>query len=264
METDGQTLPEVIDETAALLAKFVVPLYENDNRGRPSPHGSGVFVKAGGQHFLVSAAHVLETLKKRPLFYYVAPRTTRRLSGKLLLSPWEGDRDLDPIDVGVLCLSDEGLPPYPDVNKFAIDVSYLRPALLPRSGREYMILGYPASRSNLNPARHEVAATVYGFRNCSIEDARCIEIGLSPETHVILPLDLEVGFDSSGRRRNFPKPQGMSGSPIWVLFNETERDDLDVLPIVAIGTKYRKKERILVGTDVALVLEMINTCPVSP
>ena len=73
MEADERTLPEIINETMALLTKFVVPLYEADSRGRPSLHGNGFLVRAGERHFLVAAGHVLETLKTRPRFYYVAP-----------------------------------------------------------------------------------------------------------------------------------------------------------------------------------------------
>ena len=258
MQADERTLPEIIDEAAALLTKFVVPLYESDSRLRPASHGSGFFVRAGERHFLISAGHVLETLKIRPLFYYVTPCITRKLSGRLLLNPWQGDRKNDPIDVGVLRLSDEELPPYPEVDKFAIDVSYLRPGLLPRSGRNYMIVGFPASRSEVNPVAREVAATAYGYRNYSIEDNAYSEHGLTPEANLVLPLDLEVGFDSSGKHRNFPRPQGMSGSPVWALYNEDGRDDSRVFPVVAVGTKYRKKERLLVGTDIAVVLDMIN------
>lgn len=258
MTVNERTLPEIIDEATALLVKFVVPLYESDIRGRPSSHGSGFFVKAGEHHFLVSAGHVLETLKTRPLFYYVSPGITRKLSGRLLLNPWQGDREDDPIDVGVLKLSNEELPPYPEVDKYAMDVSYLRPALLPRSGRNYMIVGFPASRSKVNPVAQEVAATAYGYRSHSIEDSTYSEHGLMPEAHLVLPLDLEIGFDSNGKRRNFPKPQGMSGSPILVLYDENGRDDSRVFPVVAVGTKYWKRERLLVGTDIAVVLDMIN------
>lgn len=258
MQADERTLPEIIDEAAVLLAKFVVPLYESDSRLRPSSHGSGFFVRAGERHFLISAGHVLETLRTRPLFYYVSPSSIRKLSGRLLLNPWQGDRKSDPIDVGVLRLSDEEVPPYPEVNKFAIDVSYLRPGFLPRSGRNYMIVGFPASRSQVNPVAREVAATAYGYRNYSIDDSAYPEHGLTPEANLVLPLDLEVGFDSSGKRRNFPKPQGMSGSPVWALFDEDGKDDSRRFSIVAIGTKYRKKERLLIGTDIGVVLDMIH------
>ena len=258
MQTDEPTLGEVIDEAAGVLAKFIVPLYVSDSKSRPSLYGTGFFVRVGGRHFLVSAGHVLETLKTRPLFYYVAPGITRKLSGRLLLNPWQGDRENDPVDVGVLRLSNEGLPPYPEVNKFALNVSYLRPGLLPRLGKNYIIIGFPASRSEVNPMAREVAATVYGYQNSSIKDSAYSEHGLTPESNLVLPLDLEVGFDSSGKHRNFPKPQGMSGSPVWVLYDEGGEDDSRVFQVVAVGTKYWKKERLLVGTDIAVVLDMIN------
>ena len=157
--------------------KFVVPVYESDSRLRPSLLGSGFFVRAGERHFLISAGHVLETLKARQLFYDVSPGITRKLSGRLLLNSWQGYCENDPIDVGVLWLSDEELPPYPEIDKFAIDVSYLCPALLPRSGRNYIMVGFPASRSEVNPVAREVAATAYGYRSPSIEDSAYSEQG---------------------------------------------------------------------------------------
>lgn len=117
MEHNNVSLPESIDEAASVLAKFVIPLYESDIRGRPSPHGSGFLIQTNGHHFLFSAAHVLETLTNKPLFHYATPNLTRTLSGRVLLNPWQGDRERDPIDVGILHLSGEGLPPYPEVTE---------------------------------------------------------------------------------------------------------------------------------------------------
>lgn len=258
VETNEKTLPKVIDEATDLLAKFVVPLYEDDDRGRPSLLGSGFFVNANEHYFFVSAAHVLETLKKKPLYYYITNATTRKLSGKLLLNPWHGDRERDPIDIGVLKLSGEGLPPYPKVDKFAMDISYLRPGFLPRSGKNYMIVGFPASRSKVNRVAREVAATPYGYHNYSVEESEYSKQGLTPEAHLVLPLDLEVGFDSNGKHRNFPRPQGMSGSPMWVLYDEEGGNNDRVFPVVAVGTKYRKNKRIIIGTDIAVVVDMIK------
>ena len=174
------------------------------------------------------------------------------------MNPWQGDREKDPIDIGVLKLTSEGLPPYPDVNKFAVDISYLQPQSLPRSGKHYMIVGFPSSRSQTNPVARQTEVIVYGYHNNSIEDSEYSKHGLAPDAHVALLLNLEVGFDSKGKHRNFPKPQGMSGSPMWVLFDNHGQNDTRVLPLVAVGTKYRKIERLLVGTDIEVVLDMIN------
>jgi hypothetical protein len=258
MELDSKNLSKIIDEATNLLAKFSLPIYEDDHRGRPSLHGTGFIVQAGGQHFFVSAAHVLENLKAKPLYYYIGPSITRKLSGKLLLNRWRGDREKDPVDIGILRLTSEGLPPYPDVSKFAVDISYLRPRFLPRSGKHYLVVGFPGSRSKTNPLARETEVTVYGFRNASIKDSEYYEHGLENELHVALSLNLKTGFDSEGKHRNFPKPQGMSGSPIWILFDDVGDNDERVFPLVAVGTKYRKSTHLLVGTDIAVVLDMIN------
>jgi hypothetical protein len=70
-------------------------------------------------------------------------------------------------------------------------------------------------------------------------------------------MDLRTGVDSDGRQRTFPKPQGMSGSPIWVVEEGPVVGERS-FPIVAVGTKYRKPQRILIGTDIDIVVHMIN------
>lgn len=254
IENEEHNLATLLDKATDMVTPFVVPLYE-DNKGRPHLFGSGFFVKAGEHSFLVSAAHVLETLRIRPLFYYTTPTITRKLSGQLRLNPWKGDRERDPIDIGVLKLVGN-VPPYPEVNKYAMDISYLRPRLLPRADKIYAIVGFPASKHIINPVSNQVTAAAYAYRSRSASDYDYSENGVSPQTHVVLPLDLKQGVDSNGRQRNFPKPQGMSGSPIWVLLEEGEVDSR-VFPVVAVGTKYRKTKHALIATDIEVAVRMM-------
>jgi hypothetical protein len=44
------------------------------------------------------------------------------------------NRGGDLFDVGVMRFTGEAMPPYPDVDKFSMDISYLKPSHLPRSG----------------------------------------------------------------------------------------------------------------------------------
>lgn len=254
VEATDDRLIELLDEATSILSRCVVPLYR-DEGGRPSQIGSGFFVQAGPTNFLVSAAHVLEL--GASLYYYIEPNVTAKLSGERRLSRWSGDRERDPVDVGVLKL-DVSVPPYPGVNKHAVDLSYLRPGLLPRAGKVYSMIGFPATRSKVNPAAKKISSTVYAFRNRSIPDSDYAALGASPQTHVILSMDLRDGVDSKGRQRTFPKPQGMSGSPIFMLLEEGPVVESRSFPIVAIGTKYRKAKRALIGTDVAIAVAMIN------
>jgi hypothetical protein len=253
-EAPDDRLVVLMDEATDVLSQFVVPLYR-DEGGRPSQIGSGFFVRAGRASFLVSAAHVLEL--GTSLYYYVEPNVTATLNGDLRVNKWTGDRESDPVDVGVLKLSTT-IPPYPGVGKYALDFSYLRPGLLPRADKIYSIIGFPATRSKVDPTAKQVSSTVYAFRNRSIPDADYAAIGCSPDAHVVLSMDLRDGVDSEGRQRTFPKPQGMSGSPIFILLDEHPTIDIRSFPIAAIGTKYRKSQKALIGTDVDIAVAMIN------
>jgi len=251
--TDSR-LVELLDEAADILGRIVVPLFREEN-GRPEHFGTGFFIRAKQAAFLVSAAHVLE--RGRELFYYVEPNITAQLSGEVRLSKWVGDRERDPVDIGVLKL-DRSIPPYPGVDKFALDASYLHPGLTPRADKMYTIIGFPATKSRTNPAARQVTSTAYSFRVRSIPDQDYAALGCSPEAHVVLSVDLRDGVDSTGHQRNFPKPQGMSGSPIFVLHDEAGRSNTRSFPIVGVGTKYRRNQNALVGTDVDIVRAMIN------
>jgi len=254
IEATDDGLIKLLDEAGDVLSGCVIPLYMEE-RGRPSHFGTGFFVRSGSSNFLVSAAHVLEFGES--LFYYIEPNVTAKLSGERRLNRWNGDREKDPVDVGVLML-DQNSPPYPAIDKYAVDVSYLRSALLPREDKIYSIIGFPATRSRVKPASKEVLSTVYSFRNRSIPDKDYERLGCSPHSHIVLSVNLRDGVDSKGRQRNFPKPQGMSGSPIFMLLDEKPKFDIRSFPIVGIGTKYRRSQNALIGTDVAIAVAMIN------
>jgi hypothetical protein len=252
--TTDSGLVELLDEAADILGRIVVPLYRDEN-GRPEHFGTGFFVRQGQATFLVSAAHVLE--HGRELFYYVKPNVVAQLSGDVRLSKWSGDRENDPVDIGVLKL-DRSAPPYPDVDKFALDASYLNARLVPREDKVYTIIGFPETKSRTDPRARQITSTSYSLRVRSIPDRQYAELDCSPEAHIVLSVDLRDGVDSTGQQRNFPKPQGMSGGPIFMLHDQAGRSNTRSFPIVGVGTKYRRTRNALIGTDVDIVRAMIN------
>ena len=252
-------LEDPIAEAVEDLSAFSIPLYQDDN-GRPSLHGSGFFVTVGRDHFLVSAAHVLDTATKNGLFFYLSPNTSRDLRGQRIRSGSPESRDSDLIDIGVLKLSGEPMPPYPAVRKFAMDVSYLKPSHQPRSGKNYVMIGFPATKNRFNSIEQTVPSAPHAYGARSIPEEEYRVHGVSADTHVVLSLNLKKGFDQNGKLQHFPKPQGMSGSPIVVLYDEEGGDESRVFPVVAVGTRYRPRTRVLIGTDVGFVLEAIDRC----
>ncbi len=249
------SLSDVISEAIETLTAFSVPLY-SDDAGRPLLRGTGFFVNVGSECFLISAAHVLDQAMAEGMYVYSAPRQKRYLQGRVVRSGTPENRSTDIVDIGVLKLSGIGRPPFAEVRKFAMDVSYLKPHRLPRAGREYVIVGFPATKNQFRVRHKDMLAVPYAYRSDSIPEVEYRKNGVSPESHVLLPLDLRRGFDAAGRPTHFPRPQGMSGAPVVVLFEG--ESEARVFPVVAVGIEYRKAERILVASDVRFVLEAIR------
>lgn len=245
-------LAMVLDEAADALSSWVIPIYQTV-RDRPSAFGSGFFVTTGEDCFLVSAGHVLRSLETTRLFYFIEPRLERAITGTVRLA-----RD-DAIDVGVVKLTREALPPYPLVDKVAMPLANLTPNRVPRAGRHYLVLGFPASRNASNPVARETPARAYAYRASSSSDDTYGSLGLDPATHIAIPLDLKRGRDAKGAHRNFPRPQGMSGSPVWEMFDDDGEGEHGGFPIVGVAIEYWNTRKVMVATDIRFVLDLIVT-----
>jgi hypothetical protein len=201
----------------------------------------------------------LDEARQKRVFFYATRDKIRTLTGKVLTTGDPDKRDNDLLDVGVMKLTGEAAPPYPDVEKFPMPGSYLKPAYLPRSGKHYVIVGFPASKSVVDSRDRTTLVAPYAYRSDPIDDKEYKAHGLDPATHIVLPLNLKKGFDADGRLVHFPKPQGMSGSPIIALYGEpgTEQDSR-VFPVVAVGTQYRRRTKVLIGTEISFAIGAIR------
>jgi hypothetical protein len=206
----------------------------------------------------VSAAHVLEDLKTHTLFYYIESQVIRKLSGRLLLSPWSGSRDSDPVDIGVLRLSGTGQPPYPSVEKYAMDFSYLSATPRTRVGKRYAVIGFPASRSAINRADRQVVTAAFAYLGRSVPENQYGQTGHDPSRHLVLSFDRKRSFSLEGAHRVFPRPYGISGSPIFELYDDEASGADRVFPVVGMITSHKPQQHRMVGVDAQLVRRQIQ------
>jgi hypothetical protein len=144
----------LVERFAERLSRHVVGIFHEGRQGRPELHGSGFLVSSSGGSFLISAAHVLDPLQSGTrLFFYAGPDIIRELAGSVRVTnpPPGKDRKADRNDVGVLRLQEPASPPDRPINKTALPLSALMPRALPRRGKEYLVTGFPASKSNFIP-----------------------------------------------------------------------------------------------------------------
>ncbi len=255
---------EMVEKISTRLSRHIVPLFISGVGRIPQLCGSGFLVSVGSTSFLISAAHVFDELKKgRDLFFYMEPKTLRKLSasGQILVTkiPDGKTREQDDLDVGVFKFEGSGQPPYPAVEKEALSVDALLPGALPREGKTYLIVGFPASKTRFNPINPALKSKVYSFRNISHPTDKYGEIGLEPQNHIAVIFERKRSVGPDGKPRWFPKPHGVSGSPVWLLYSEQEDPD-NPKPISAVGVtiEHRKDQRAIVATDIGVALDMIQ------
>lgn len=251
-------LQDVIGKLSAILSRYIVPIFSDDSGRRPELIGTGFLVSSASGSFLLSAAHVLDY--PRPLFFYAAPKIKRWLSGdcRLTKSPDGKRRESDRLDVGVLKLRSPGLPPYPEVGKHALPVSDLMAGALPREGKVYLVLGFPASKSRPHLVRRDVTSEPHAIFNTSVRMEKYYEVGVASDSHIIIAFEETQALRPNGEVRTFPKLAGMSGSPVWLLYDETGPNDPTRTLVVGIFIEYKKTDHALIATDVGIALRMIN------
>jgi hypothetical protein len=250
-----------VAQLSNLLLQYIVPLFIERRGSKPQLVGSSFLVSSRTSSYLVSAAHVFDELKAgHELFFYIEPNTRRKLSGNLRLTkmPPGKDRKCDRLDVGVLKLEGPALPPYPLVQKYPLPISAFLPKALPREDKQFLLVGFPESKSRAMPAARHLTSEPYSFRNISAPTSKYGELGVTPQSHIVLSFDVKRTVLPNGDVRTFPKPSGMSGSPIWLLSDHDRPTDPLQTPVVGIAIEHHERKRAIVATDIDIALRLIN------
>jgi hypothetical protein len=113
--------------------------------------------------------------------------------------------------------------------------------------------GFPASKGKGNPASREFLTRATTYLASSIPIDRYSKLGLSSDTHIVLPFNEKDIYDLEGRRVQLPALNGMSGSPVW----ELRRAEEGGPRIVGVFLEYRRAEKVIVASDIRFVLKLI-------
>lgn len=171
--------------------------------------------------------------------------------------PTTGQRLDDRVDIGVFHLEGEALPPYKKMDKFALPISALHPHALPRENKQYLVVGFPATKSKANPAAQELKSESISFRNIGASTSKYSELRISTESHIVINLDLKRVLMPNGSVSTFVKPAGLSGSPVWLLYDECGPNDPYQTPVVGITIEYHEPAQALIATDIEIAIKLI-------
>jgi hypothetical protein len=244
-----------------VLGRCVVPIFRVDQNENQQAHGTGILVATSERTYLVSAAHVFDPMAAgEKLFIYVGRRERLFLSGELLrtLVPAGKSRLEDRVDIGVLEMDPSTSPPYAAINKTALPIDAVAPGATRRQGKQYLVTGFPASKSVPHHVSREITSVPFGNLCISAPTTVYDRLGLSEETNIVLQFDPKTTRGEKMRVVTSPSPAGLSGAPIWYVWDgasATNHHDRSVL--VGVLIEYRAPHRVLVATDIKIALDMI-------
>lgn len=241
------------------VSRYIVPIFI-DIDGAPVSVGTGLLLNTEFDEVLVTAAHVLDGFREGRTYYiYVAPAVKRAISGKVLFSklPPSRFRDHDLVDTAVVILegSAEELPPFVAVGKESLRISSVVPQGVPRNGKRYAFLGFPASKSDTNRIEKNVNSTSYAYLGSSASSETYAQLGFDEAFHVVLPFHKRNVVTLDGAKFNFPSLKGMSGSPLWELRKPSQGGRR--VAAIMIRDKH-KNDHVVVAADIWFALKILS------
>lgn len=246
-------LSEILNRFAEPIERHSIQFFSKtnpvDDDEDPKSLGSGVLLKHAGNHYIATAAHVLNSLNETHIGVY-----TRVTDFFEVLSAEIEQSDL--IDVAVWHI----VPEYaagiaPEDWWYPIERSIIHQQETPEE--RYFIYGFPAKKYKID--RKTKAIIQYPFRYLTrgySASGHTRHVNYDPAINLLMEFHKTKTRDiSSGRRENAPDPYGMSGCGLWYF------DGLE-FRLVGIMTEWKQpKERIpaLMGTKIYQVLKLITT-----
>lgn len=239
------------------LLQCIVPILNDDDGHVPMACGSGVLVAIDEEHFLLSAAHVLDKTAKHTLLIPTLSELKAIRGPMVCTVPPDGDRDLDWLDVGYVRLTaaeaQQLSPQFEFLPVGLIDVNDIA-----TSQSHYVFSGYPGSavqrryRSNvLDGQQHS-----YTGRNASY--CTYWQAGTNFIANIVVTFDAKRAIDQQGRTVRPKDRHGMSGGGVWVLSGSPILRKVPRLRLCGVITEHPKQNNCLVGTRLFVLLEMIR------
>lgn len=240
-------------------ARHVLQLFDVPVGKRPSLLGNALMVRHLGRVFLVSAGHVLtaSAMVGRPLFYFdrTGGGLTRLHTRGVAFTQGSADTGgRDTLDLAAGELLSE--PPSP-VLKEPLESSSIGSFGPPAPDDVYVATGFPSSRAKADPSKRRLTTILSGFRTTLAPAGLRASLHAHPQLQLVLSLDIERMEFPDGTVRAIADPAGMSGSPIWLLRE-------DELKCAGILIEHHRSKKLLVATDIAVGLDLIENAAARP
>lgn len=233
------------------------------HQGIPKPRGSGVFVKIGGIHFLLSAAHVFESFDGQ----LCAPATHGEnnytpIGGELNINKITGARQDDKTDIAILELHPDIIVPLTSYYSFLdeMDLGINHQSV---NNLYYLYYGYPASKkqTKLKLLENKIIAKPNYFPTIPIDANLYPKLGCDIHRNIIIEYNKRRVIDiEKNIQETAPDTFGMSGSGLWFIPPQPNLPNVSTTKyLVSILTEWRIKNRKhIISTRIDVVTETLR------
>lgn len=248
-------IADQLQRVGGLRLHSVRPILEPDEHGDPRPVGSGVLLRFKGEHFLLSASHVMD---RTDVSLYIGTETT----WKELPHPYHytvPSTEPDPFDVGFVHLPEElahSLDGCVFLEESDIDLRE-RPSYKQDRRSLYLALGWPQNRFKFNWHEKKTKLENLGYFGPAAQQGLYAGSGLDPRLHLLIALDQEKVVHQSGSLGTPPKLHGISGGGVWRVDSFATRNPA-ADKLVAVTIRREPQLGCLVATRVGVLLEAIT------
>lgn len=238
-------------DLAASLTRTVLPIFIDNEMGKPSHVGSCVLVRLDGRHYAFTAGHVISEARRAHLWAAAGNAKLEPLPYVTLFSSPAADGEVGDIDIGIVPLQAGSLGPFAEC-RFLENIDAEGTTQHNWVDNFYFVMGYPASnkQSTINHPRKKIHVRSFSLATNPPPSDLYEKEGLNRTRHLLVEFDRN---DTVVARKKAvpPKLQGVSGGAILCISRASYAG-----PLVAIATEHRKHSRILVGTRVRYFVQM--------
>lgn len=242
---------KIFDEIVDRWRKIVVPFFtrEPNNKTAVSGFGSGFIAIYKGEHFLVTAKHVLDDALRYGTCAININNHVLLLQNMYFFTDPHNDLAFTPIGEALYKNKIETVP--------AIDLT--KEGEVPKSLGYHLLIGYPASKNKLEPRWNKVNRMLYSFTaEVNVAKKSLIKNISDP---VVFDFDLNKQVDSSLKPTGQPPhPKGMSGGPaLEVRFSGTQEEGYSYyVTLSGVLVEWHEKKRVIVAASTASLMKALD------
>lgn len=226
---------------------FVCHLFVPDGPDLVKSHASGVLIRYAENHYLLTAAHVVDGYD---INHICIPRFNKStfvtLGGKWHRLDPEIDRDKDKIDLAFLQLDSESISILLEEGYSFLDEKNIGLNHELKNYSCYLILGFPASKSKYNKYTNNISEERFLYMTKPISSLDWLKNGDFDKDRNICLIRKEMGINQkTGQKCQMPDPRGISGGGLWFF------DDINgTYSLIGIMIEYTKSLYVATKIDV--------------